>query len=82
MNWQVQEAKARFSELINRTLKDGPQTVTRHGEPVAVIVAAEEYRRLRSRGRSLKALLAKAPLQGVEIRRSRDSGRPVNFECT
>jgi antitoxin Phd len=78
MNWQIQEAKARFSELINRTLKDGPQTVTRHGEPVAVIVAAEEYRRLRSRRRSLKTLLAKAPLHGVEIRRSRDSGRTLS----
>jgi antitoxin Phd len=77
MNWQIQEAKARFSELINRALKDGPQMVTRHGETIAVIVAAEEYHRLRSRGRSLKALLAKAPLQGVEIRRSRDSGRTL-----
>ena len=77
MTWQIQEAKERFSELINRTLKDGPQTITRHGEPVAVIVAAEEYRRMRSRRRSLKALLARAPLQGVEIRRSRDSGRTL-----
>ena len=77
MNWEIQEARARFSELINRTLKEGPQTVTRYGEPVAVIVAAEEYRRMRSRGRSLKALLARAPLQGVEIRRSCDSGRTL-----
>jgi prevent-host-death family protein len=60
VNWQIQAAKARFSELIERTLKEGPQTVTRHGKPVAVMVPLEEYRRLRTGGRSLKALLAAA----------------------
>ena len=82
MNWQIQEAKARFSELVERTLKEGPQTVTRHGKPVAVLVPVEEYRLLRTGGKSFKALLASAPLEGVEIRRSRDTGRTVDFECT
>lgn len=81
MNWQIQEAKARFSEMVERTLKEGPQTVTRHGKPVAVLVAADEYRRLRTGGKSFKVLLASAPLKGVEIRRSRDTGRLVDFEC-
>jgi antitoxin Phd len=81
MNWQIQAAKARFSEMVERTLKEGPQTVTRHGKPVAVLVPAEEYRRLRSGGKSLKRLLAAAPLEGVEITRSRDTGRVVDFEC-
>lgn len=36
--WQVQEAKNRFSEVIDRALKEGPQTVTRHGRPVVRIV--------------------------------------------
>jgi len=80
MNWQVQQAKARFSELVDRALKEGPQTITRRGKAVAVIVPAEEYRRLRG-GKSLKALLAAAPLAGVEIVRSRDTGRAVEIEC-
>jgi prevent-host-death family protein len=80
MNWQIQTAKARFSELVERTLKEGPQTVTRHGKPVAVMVPAEEYRRLRTGGKSLKALLAAAPLEGVKITRSRDRGRTVDFD--
>jgi prevent-host-death family protein len=80
MNWQIQIAKARFSELVERTLKEGPQTVTRHGKPVAVMVPVDEYRRLRTGGRSLKALLADAPLEGVKIRRSRDRGRTVDFD--
>ncbi len=82
MNWQLQEAKARFSELIERTLKEGPQTVTRHGKAVAVVIPVDEYRRLRTGGKSLKALLAAAPLRGVEITRSRDTGRTVDLECT
>ena len=82
MKWQIQQAKARFSEMVERALKEGPQTVTRHGKAVAVLVPAEEYRRLRGGSKSLKALLAAAPLQGVEISRSRDTGRVVDFECT
>ena len=82
MNWQIQEAKARFSELVERVLKEGPQTVTRHGKAVAVVIPIEEYRRLRAGGKSLKALLAAAPLQGVAITRSRDTGRKVDLDCT
>ncbi len=37
--WQVQEAKNRFSEVIDRALREGPQTVTRHGKPVVRVVA-------------------------------------------
>ena len=39
MVWQVQDAKNRFSELIARAVKDGPQVVTRHGRPVVRVVA-------------------------------------------
>jgi len=82
MNWQIQEAKARFSEMVQRAVKEGPQTVTRHGKVIAVLVPADEYRRLRTRGKSLKDLLASAPLERIEIARSRDTGRVVDLECT
>lgn len=45
--WQVQEAKARFSELLDTSLRVGPQVVTRRGVETAVIVPIEEWRRLR-----------------------------------
>ena len=45
--WQLQEAKNRFSEVVEEALARGPQTVTRHGREVVVIVSAEEYRRMR-----------------------------------
>ena len=80
MNWQIQQAKARFSELVDRTLKEGPQTVTRHGKPVAVLVPAEQYRRLSGKGKSLKAMLAAAPLRGLEIRRTREFARIIKLE--
>jgi prevent-host-death family protein len=69
MKWRIQEAKARFNEMVERALTEGAQTVIRRDEPVAVLVSIDEYRRLRS-GKSFKALLALAPLRGVEIRRS------------
>jgi len=56
--WQVQDAKARFSELLDDALKKGPQVVTRRGVEAAVLVPIEEWRRLQTSARpSLKALL-------------------------
>lgn len=57
-DWQVQDAKARFSELLNITLKHGPQIVTRRGIAAAVLVPISEWRRLQESSRpSLKTLL-------------------------
>ncbi|MCH9019406.1 MAG: type II toxin-antitoxin system Phd/YefM family antitoxin [Proteobacteria bacterium] len=61
--WQVQDAKARFSEFLEASLKEGPQLVTRRGVEAAVLVPVEDWRRLqRSALPSLKELLlADAP---------------------
>ncbi len=56
--WQVQDAKARFSEFLDACLAEGPQMVTRRGAEAAVLVPVEEWRRLQSTARpSLKQLL-------------------------
>ena len=47
MVWQVYDAKARFSELLDTTLKDGPQVVTRRGVETAVLVPIDEWKRLK-----------------------------------
>ena len=58
MRWQVQEAKARFSELLEASVKDGPQIVTKRGVETAVLVPIDEWRRLQERARpTLKELL-------------------------
>jgi antitoxin Phd len=61
--WPVQEAEARFSELLKASLKEGPQIVTRQGVEIAVLVPFEEWNRLQSSARpTLKELLlAKTP---------------------
>lgn len=58
--WQLQEAKSRFSELVDPTLAEGPQVVTRRGAEVVVVVAAPEYRRQQG-APSLLAVLNNAP---------------------
>jgi antitoxin Phd len=57
-SWQVQDAKARFSEFLNATVKKGPQVVTRRGIATAVLVPIEEWERLQKAARpTLKDLL-------------------------
>ena len=57
-SWHVQDAKARFSELLEETVRSGPQVVTRRGVETAVLVPIEEWRRLQKAARpGLKALL-------------------------
>jgi len=56
--WQLQEAKAKFSEFLDKTLSEGPQVVSRRGVAAAVLVPIEEWERLQKRARpSLKDLL-------------------------
>ena len=56
--WQVQDAKARFSELLEASLKEGPQIVTKRGREAAVLVPIDQWRRLEAMARpSLKDLL-------------------------
>lgn len=57
-SWPVQEAKAKFSELLDRTLEEGPQIVTKRGIEAAVLVPVERWRRLEQLAQpTLKALL-------------------------
>ena len=83
MSWQLQEAKQRFSELVRRAEKDGPQVVTRHGEEVVVVVPAEEWRRMSERGEKkmdFKEFLMSAPdLSVLDLERPREMPRDVEF---
>ena len=80
MAWQVQEAKQRFSEVIRSALRDGPQVITRHGEEVVVVVAADEFHRLRGDTLDFKDFLRSAPdPDELDLRRSRTVARRVAF---
>ena len=62
MTWQLHEAKARFSEFLDASLKEGPQIVTRHGKEMAVLVPIDQWKRLQAPRPNLKeVLLQKSP---------------------
>ncbi len=74
--WQLQEAKNRFSEVVNRALTEGPQTVTRHGEEIVVVLSKAEYNRLKKSQTSLLEFFRQSPLVGVELELERDQSLP------
>lgn len=65
--WQLQEAKARLSEVIRQASKEGPQTITMRGEPAAVIISKDEYERLKRPRKRFVDFMRKSPLYGVDI---------------
>tara|TARA_R110001592_G_scaffold50524_11_gene156126 strand:- start:148 stop:393 length:246 start_codon:yes stop_codon:yes gene_type:complete len=75
--WQLQEAKNRFSEVVDRALKEGPQEVSRHGKKAVVVVSCEDYERLQRGPDSLVEFFRKSPLRGLELERPRDLPRDV-----
>jgi len=78
--WQVQEAKTRLSEVIERARTDGPQTITRHGAERAVVISIEDYRALVAYKPDFKAHLLGGPkVDDFTIERDRDTGRPVEL---
>lgn len=79
--WQLQEAKGNFSQLIKRAAGGDAQVVTVHGKPAAVVVSAEEYARLTHRRGKLSDTLLQPDLaiDGVDLARSRDMGRNIKL---
>ena len=79
--WQLQTAKNRFSELVERALTAGPQTVTRRGKEVVVVVPATAWHEQQRPRQSLVEFFRTSPLAGVDLHltRSRDTGRRVKL---
>jgi len=78
--WAVAEAKARFSELIENALTAGPQTITRKGRKVAVVVAADEWDRKSARKGTLAEFFWQSPLRGSQLTIERGSDEPRDIE--
>ena len=77
--WPLQDAKNKLSELLDTVLKDGAQTITRHGKPVAVVVSAEAYARLRPQEK-LADILRDCPVKGWKLERDEAPPRDVRFQ--
>lgn len=80
--WQLQDAKSRFSELVERTLRNGAQIVTRRGKKVVVMLAYEEYRRLTAPRGNLAQFLLESPLAGSELPIERDRSLPREVDVS
>ena len=80
-SWQLQEAKNRFSEVVDEALTHGPQTVTRHGREVVVVLSIEDYRRMNPPKNTLLEFLQVSPLAAVEldITRSKELPRDIDL---
>jgi len=80
-SWTVAEAKAKFSEIIERAMSEGPQTITRKGRTAAVVVGAEEWERKTKRVGSLAEFFAASPLRGsgLKVRRRKERPRKINL---
>jgi prevent-host-death family protein len=79
--WTVAEAKAKFSEVIERAQSRGPQTITRNGRRAVVVVAADEWERKTRRTGNLAEFFASSPLRGsrVKVQRGKARARPIDL---
>jgi prevent-host-death family protein len=79
--WTVKEAKAKFSEVLDKARTDGPQTVTRNGKTAVVVVSAEEWSRKTRRSGNLAEFLAESPLResGLNVSRVQDGPRRIDL---
>ena len=77
--WPLQDAKNHFSQLVELAQTAGPQTVTRHGEPVAVIVSAGEYKRIARPKETVLEFFSPLQGSGVRLERRRDLPRKLKL---
>ena len=80
-NWKLQDAKNRFSDLVNLAQKEGPQIVTKRGTEAVVILSMKDYRKIVNPKTNLVAFFRQSPLRGIEldIERSKEPPRKVEL---
>ena len=80
-SWQLQEAKAQFSLVVKSAVSEGPQEITVHGKPAAVVISADEYARLAGNKLSFVDFVQQSPLRAapLAVRRDRSLTRSVRL---
>ena len=80
-SWQLQEAKARFSELVNEVTKDGYQTITKNGHPVVVVISIREFEKLQASKDSILDFFLESPFPELDLdmQRDKDTGRDIKL---
>lgn len=77
--WPLQDAKNKLSELLDTMLKQGVQTITRHGKPLAVVMSVEDYARLQPEEK-LADILRDCPVKDWKIERDEEPARDIIFQ--
>jgi len=73
--WQLQEAKARFSEVVEEALKYGPQTITKRGIDTVVVISCADYGKMKQSRGKLSQFFWRSPLAGLELIRDESPAR-------
>ncbi len=79
-HWQLQEAKNRFSRLVEQAQHNGPQIVTKHGKETVVIISADEYKKLIRPKKDIVRFFQESPLFGEDIDLTRSKETPRDIE--
>ena len=79
--WKLQEAKSKFSEVVDRAIEEGPQVITRHGKEVVMIISCADYRKMTKPAMNLYEFFRTSPLVDCDIDFTRiDSPVPAPLE--
>lgn len=78
--WQLQEAKSKFSEVVDRALLRGPQIITRRGKKTAIVLSMKDYKNLVKSKASFVDFLLNSPLKGMELDFERDKSLPREID--
>src|SRR5687768_15413981 len=80
--WALQDAKARFSEVVRKAKTEGPQRITVHGREEVVVVSVEDYRRVKGQptGQALVDVMQASPARDIRIERTRTRARVRDVE--
>ena len=76
--WPLQDAKNKLSELLETVMRQGAQTITRHGRPIAVVISSEEYARLKPEEK-LVDILRDCPVKDWQVGRDATPARDIGF---
>jgi prevent-host-death family protein len=70
--WQLQEAKAKFSEVVKLANQEGPQEITMRGQPTAILISLKDFEKIKKKKPSLVSFMRASPLVGVDLKLERD----------
>jgi antitoxin Phd len=73
--WQLQEAKSKFSEVVEEALVSGPQLITKRGEEAVIVLSYLEYRKLLTSQQKISEFFRESPLAGVDLELDRDKSK-------